>query len=67
MSARQSLVGGSVIGDAVLFLFQGLGGEPGPVPVHSRGLRLTVRPAHTDFEPRSAGSPFTGSARRNVC
>lgn len=67
MSARQSLVGGSVIGDAVLFLFQGLGGEPGPVPVHSRGLRLTVRPAHADFEPRSAGSPFPDSARRNVC
>lgn len=56
-----------MIGDVVLFLFQGLGGEPGPVPVHSRGLRLTVRPAHADFEPRSAGSPFTCSARRNVC
>lgn len=45
------------MGDDVLFLFQGLGGEPGPVPVHGRGLRLTVRPAHADFEPRSAGSP----------
>ena len=35
---------------------QGLGGEPGLVPVHSRGLRLPVRPTHPDFDPRSAGN-----------
>lgn len=43
---------------------QGLGGEPGLVPVHSRGLRLPVRPTHPDFDPRSAGNVSTIASRR---
>lgn len=37
-------------------VLQGLGGEPGPVPVHRRGLCLPVCPTHPDFDSRSAGT-----------
>lgn len=40
----------------VCCVLQGLGGEPGPVPVHRRGLCLPVCSTHPDFDPRSAGA-----------
>lgn len=53
--------------DTFMLCPQGLGGEPGLVPVHSRGLRLPVCPTHPDFDPRSAGNVSTiASCRLSV-